>query len=306
MKHYVGVDIGGTRLKAGLVNDNHQVVREAVAWLEPGDKTEEGLIARVAALVNQVREGVRPVLVGIGVAGVIDRRSGVVARSPNFPTWRNFAVQRRLQDLTGFAVLVDNDANCVIAGEALMGARAGRDLIGLTLGTGVGGGLVLNGQVWRGANGMGGELGHIVADPAGPLCGCGGRGCLEMYPSVNGLRHQARLREVAVDLEAPNLPELLANLARGGDATAQACFDAAGVALGRVLGGLLNVFDIKTVLLAGGVSGTWDRMEAATWAAIRGASFPEIADGVEIYVGTLGERAGIYGAALQWKLQPHD
>ena len=309
MKHFVGVDIGGTRIKAGLVSANMKLVRESVAWLEPSDKSEDGLVRRVAAVIREVSEGVRPVLVGVGIPGVIDRSRGVVSRSPNFPEWLDFPVQRRLSDLTGHAVVIDNDANCVIVGEAIAGAGAGtRSLIGLTLGTGVGGGIFLDGALWRGVNGMGGELGHVVADPAGPPCTCGGRGCLEMYPSVNGLRVLCRAQPVAgVDADANDLPEQLAAAVGRGDWTARAHFATAGQALGRVLGSLLNIFDVKKVVLAGGVAATFPLMQEACTTAIRGASFPEIAAGVEIVQGTLAERAGIIGAAFQWQAQPgHD
>lgn len=309
MKHYVGIDVGGTRLKAGLVNERHEVVRDVVAWVEDGPRMDgDALAQRLASLIVEVCGGVRPVLVGLGVPGVIDRERGIVCRSPNFPTWRDVPIQRRVSDLSGHAVVLDNDANCVIAGEALRGAGAGRgDLIGLTLGTGVGGGIILGGALWRGARGMAGELGHLCVDPNGPPCGCGSRGCLEMYPSVNGLRLQVRAHGPidGVDAEAADLPEQLATRARAGDPKAIACFQAVAGPFGRGLGSLLNIFDVKTVVLAGGVAHTWDLMAETALAALRGACFPEIAAGVDVRVGTLGERAGILGAAFQWQFQPH-
>lgn len=301
MKHFVGVDIGGTRIKAGLVNAERHVVSEVIAWLQPEDRSEEGLIRRLAEVVEDVAGDLRPASVGIGIPGVVDHARGVVAKSPSFPAWHGFHIRDRLTQALNLPVLVDNDANCVIAGEALAGAGVGhRSLIGLTLGTGVGGGIILDGAMWRGVSGMAGELGHIVADPQGPPCGCGGRGCLEMYASVNGLRALCTESPVeGADPAAPNLPELVAARALAGDLTARAHLDAMARPLGRVLGSLLNVFNVKTVILAGGVSGLWPHLHDPCWTALRGACFADVLDGVKIVLGTLGERAGVVGAALQ-------
>ena len=310
MKRFIGVDVGGTRIKAGLVNEQHEVESEEIIWLEAKDKTADGLLTRLVEVIPRVLGSVRPVAIGLGVPGVVETRSiGMLCRSPNFPQIRDFRIKSALEERLGYPVMLDNDANCVIAGEYLQGAVAGvKDFIGLTLGTGVGGGIVLRGALWRGSNGMAGELGHLVIDPAGPECPATGvRGPLEMYPSVVGLRHMCESQPVDnVDSASPKLPELLAQAAEDGDATARKHFATAGDALGRGLGNLLNIFAVKTVLLAGGVSRAYPWMKEATETGIRSIAFPEIADDVSIRCAILGEKAGVLGAAMQWMMQPHD
>lgn len=309
MKHFVGIDVGGTRLKAGLVDACHRVTNEQVMWLDDADKSEDGLLEKITQLLPKLIGGREVVLVGLGVAGVVHRWEGSVKRSPNFPAFSDFRIKERLEKRINQHVAVDNDANCVITGEYLQGAAAGKkNFIGLTLGTGVGGALMMGGHLWRGVNGMAGELGHTIVDPNGPRCpGTGAHGSLEMYPSVLGLRALCEKKAVdGVETGAPDLPKQLALAAESGDPTALSHFRAAGNGLGIALGSLLNVFDMKTVLLAGGVAPTFPLMEAACREAIGRVAFPEIADGLEILQGTLGEKAGVLGAAMQWMMAPHD
>ena len=308
MKRWVGIDVGGTRIKAGLVTPTFQVEREQVVPLSEADRTEDGILACLKRVIDAVDPKRKAVAVGVGVPGVLSSETGALTVSPNFPAWRDFAFKRRLEGVTGRHVLCDNDANCVIAGEALVGAGAGYpNLIGLTLGTGVGGALVLHRALWRGETGMAGELGHVTIDPNGPPCGCGSRGCLEMYPSVVGLRHMLRAEPVAgVEAEAADVPEQLARAAQAGDTTARRHFATAGRALGQALAGLLTALNIKRVVPAGGVAATWPLMETAARAELHARAFAGVVAGVVITVGTLGDRAGMLGAAMQWKLQPHD
>ena len=301
MSTYVGIDVGGTRLKAGLVDERSGVHGEQVLWLSPQDQTEDGMVQKLVEAVRAVDPSGSAVAVGLGVAGVVRWADGVITESPNFPLWKEFAVRSRLRERLGREVYLDNDANCVIAGEALLGVAAGRkNVIGLTLGTGVGGGLVLDGHLWRGEGGMAGELGHITVDAGGPPCGCGGNGCLETYASLVGLRRMCATRPVSgVDVASADLPRLLSAAAAAGDATALAHFAAAGRALGQVLAGLLNALNVRTVVLAGGVANAFRWMEAATRAEIEHRAFAAVRKDVEIRVGTLGEKAGVIGAALQ-------
>ncbi|MEC8025782.1 MAG: ROK family protein [Myxococcota bacterium] len=308
MRHYIGIDVGGTRLKAGLVDHNHRVIREEVAWLAEEDTTEDGILRRLTELVHALRGRTKPVIVGLGIPGVISRWDGMVTESPNFPAWTNFRIKERLEAVLGMHVAIDNDANCVIAGEALAGAAAGhRDLLGFTLGTGVGGAVILGGRLWHGRNGMAGELGHICVDPDGPLCGCGSHGCLETFASRVGLRHALINSPVSgIDPDAPDMPKLLAAKARSGEPVAIGHFAMAGTALGRATGGLLNVLNVGTILLTGGLLPAWPLMEAAMRAEMTRTAFAGVVEGVDILTGTLGDQAGMIGAALQWQLMPHD
>ena len=204
-------------------------------------------------------------------------------------------------------VAIDNDANCVVAGEAIAGAAAGKQhVLGFTLGTGVGGAIILNGNLWHGQRGMAGELGHICVDPTGPLCGCGSRGCLETYASRVGLAHALRDEPVeGIDPDNLDMPKQLADLATEGHPVACKHFQSAGTALGRATGGLLNVLNIETVLLAGGLTPAWPLMEAAMRKEMTRTAFPGVVRDVQIHLGTLGDKAGMIGAALQWMMMPH-
>jgi glucokinase len=305
MKHFVGIDVGATRIKAGLVNEQCRVLNEHVVWLDEADRSEDGVVARIVEAVGKARDDRSVLSVGLGIAGCVDAEKGTVVTSPNFPEWRNFEVAKRLGAFIDVPVLVDNDANCVIAGEFLAGAAIGRgNLLGFTLGTGVGGALILNGRLWRGVHGMAGEFGHIVVEPNGPLCGCGSHGCLEMYCSLVGFKQLCDDAPVdGVDSRMANLPEQLADAAMAGNTAAVAHFETAGTMLGRALAGLLHTLNVDTVVLAGGVSHTFDWMKDAMRKELQQRCYPVVADAVTIRVGTLGDQAGILGAAMQWKLQ---
>jgi glucokinase len=305
MTTYVGIDIGATRVKAGLVNEHNAITREHSVWLHEYEKTPKAILEILSNIVDAVLKRSRPELVGVGVPGVIDRKKGVVRRSPNYPEFENFEIRERLSLILGCPVIVDNDANCVVAGEYLAGVAEGREnLIGMTLGTGVGGAIILEGKLWRGVNGMAGEFGHVIAEPNGQFCkGSGVRGPLEMYPSLVGLREMCRTYPVpGVDPENPDLPKLLADAATAGDRTALLHFQTAGKCLGRVLGGLLNIFDVKTIVISGGISAAYPLMERATLEALTQVVYPEILEGAQILLGNMGDKAGILGAAMNWKL----
>jgi glucokinase len=301
MKHYVGIDVGGTRIKAGLVSPQHEIIHELVLSLTPTDKSEDAILARIVDAASQVRGNAEIGGVGLGIPGCVDIDRGVVVTSPNFPQWAEFPVAERLRELISEPVTVDNDANCVILGESLAGvAKESAHMVGLTLGTGVGGAIILNGKIWRGAHGMAGEFGHIMVDPDGPQCGCGARGCLEMYASLVGFRHLCRAQNVpGIDTEATDLPEQLARAAKAGSPMAIQHFNTSGTMLGRALGGLLNALNVEMVILAGGVSRTFEWMEDALWAELRQRCYAPVTESIAIKVGSLGDRAGIIGAAHQ-------
>ncbi|MFT5429870.1 MAG: glucokinase [Myxococcota bacterium] len=308
MKYYVGIDVGGTRLKAGLVDEKHKIHGERVVELTAADKTEEGMIAKLADVTRAVLDGKRPVVVGLGVAGLVHRWKGTVVTAPNFPDWDHFRIKERLEAAIGLHVVVDNDANCVITGEYLQGAGAGHpDLLGITLGTGVGGALILGGSLWHGANGMAGEFGHMTVDPNGPRCGCGNTGCLEMYAGRVGLAELVRKRPVkGCDPDSTDVPAQLLAAAEAGDTQAKDHFKTAGRALGRALGGVLNLLNLQTVCIAGGVAPAFVYMEDACRQEMRRVAFGAVCDDVQFVIARLGPNAGILGAAMQWMMMPHD
>lgn len=298
----LGIDLGGTRIKAGIVDAGGAVLARAVEPVGP-DKSGPAVVRRLAEVIAGLRAAcATPVAhVGLAAAGVVDRARGVVCESPNFPPWRDVALARDLRDATSLSVSLDNDANAVILGEAIAGAGRGvPSVVGFTLGTGVGGGIVLDGALWRGSRGMAGELGHITVIPDGRPCGCGNHGCLEQYAGTVGLRQS--LRDAGGDLarlaDAPDAAEQMAALARAGDARVQAIFDIMGDCLGQAVATMVHALDVQCIVLAGGVARTAELFMPALLATFEARTFRSMSRGVRVAIGTLGEDAGVIGAAI--------
>lgn len=302
----IGVDLGATRIKAGLVTGN-QVVTTLVEPLDPKDRTSEGVVERLVSTVQRLqgeRDRRRHIDgVGIGVPGVIRHAHGVVAQSPNFPAWKDLPLADLLRERLSLPVILDNDANVVTLGEARFGAGRGvGDFALLTLGSGVGGGLFLCGDVYRGAEGMAGEIGHMVVEPDGPPCGCGGRGCLEQYASFNALRAFVLRDRLFGDLteaavQDPDLPQRLFLAAQSGDARCRAYFEEMGRRLAVAIGNLLNLLNLRLVILAGGIARAFPAFSPALFDAIRGRAFPAVLAAAHIVPCALWEEAGILGAS---------
>ncbi len=301
----IGVDLGATRIKAGLVVGD-RVAATLVEPLVPADRTPDGVVGRLATTVTRLLgdRGLDTVAgVGIGVPGVIRHATGVVVQSPNFPEWRDLPLAERLRATLPAPVVLDNDANVVTLGEARHGAgRDAGDFALLTLGSGVGGGLFLCGDVYRGAEGMAGEIGHMVVAPDGPPCGCGGRGCLEQFASFNALRAWVlRDRLFGDDSDAaardPDLPERLFRAAMSGDERIQSYFDEMGRRLAVAVGGLLNLLNLRLVVLAGGIARAFPAFSPALFAELPGRAFPAVLAAARVVPCALWEDAGILGAA---------
>lgn len=301
----IGIDVGGTRLKAGVVDARGTVRDSRVVLLDAAAHGEEGLVAGIADAVSVLaeRQPARIEAIGIGMAGVIDAAEGVLRESPNFPALRDVALRDRLAHATRLPVSLDNDANAVIWGEVVFGAARGcADVLGFTLGTGVGGAIVLGGRMHRGARGMAGECGHLCIDPHGPPCACGARGCLEQYAGRVGLERRVRQGRVfgdrtdAVASDA-DLPLHLSRIARDGDRLAAGLWRDAGRALGQASGSLLNALDVRCVVIAGGLAASFDLMRAGFDEGLASHSFASLREGLSVVVGALGADAGVVGAA---------
>ncbi|MCA9519235.1 MAG: ROK family protein, partial [Myxococcales bacterium] len=239
--------------------------------------------------------------IGIAAAGVIDRRHGIVRESPNFPEWKDFALAKRLAEASGRRVHLENDANAVIYGEMACGAARGcEDIVGYTLGTGVGGGIILGGELWRGARGMAGELGHVtVVRDGGRPCGCGNHGCLEQYVGAVGIRRTLEERggKLAELADSRDAPRDLAKAADAGDDEARAVFAEIGRHLGVAAAAAIHTLDVLTIVLAGGITHAQHLFVPALEAELRARTFASMCEGVRVVVGTLGEDAGVLGAA---------
>ncbi|MGB2967575.1 MAG: ROK family protein, partial [Phycisphaerae bacterium] len=196
-KRYVGVDLGGTNLKLGLVSADGKIVHRSSAATE-AERGPDHVLARIAHAVRRLAEGAHLPLtdiaaVGVGAPGPLDSKAGIVVFAPNMAGWRDVPVRDRLQGDLGRPVVLENDANVAAYGEFRCGAaRNVSNLALLTLGTGIGGGIVLDGRLFRGSTDTGAELGHMVIQYGGRPCGCGNRGCLEAYASATAVVARAR------------------------------------------------------------------------------------------------------------------
>ena len=303
----VGVDLGGTNLRvAAFRPDGERLEKLSVPTrIEAG---REALMENILAGIGKItgaRSGENLLAVGIGVPGFILLEKGIVTKSPNLPGLENFPMRDRLQHGLHCPVILENDANAAALGEKWMGAgRAVQDLVLLTLGTGIGGGIISGGKVLHGYLGMAGELGHITVEPRdGAPCGCGNSGCLEAHASAAAISRMAEeairggrspaLARYGHDVTSAQVYE--AGVA--GDAEARDIFQRMGRALGLGLATLINTFNFPLYLLSGGVLAAWDLFAPAMLEEARRRSLTFRQTGTRIEKADLGEEAGLYGAA---------
>jgi len=305
---FVGVDLGGTNIKAGLVSTAGEVLhRHRIPTRS--ELGPEGVVQRIAEAVRACireaeRRGGAVRGVGVGSPGTIDLGSGVILFSPNMPGWRDIPLRSMAEKALGVPCRIANDANVAALGEQWVGAgRGARSLVLLTLGTGIGGGIVTNGRIWEGATGVAGEIGHMCINPDGPACGCGSRGCLEAYASatamVRRLREameqgaQSALAARAADLTARDIHEA----ALAGDAVARANVEATGRYLGVGVSNILHILNPEVVAFSGGVTAAGDMLMGPCLEEVRRRTLEASRAGVRICFSQLPEDAGVIGAA---------
>jgi glucokinase len=304
---FIGVDVGGTKVLAAVVSDTGEVLRTA-RRSTPGRRVDASLVEdALTAAVLEVADGAPVDGVGIAAAGFVDAAGDRVMFAPHLP-WRGEDVRARLAERWGTVVALDNDANCTARAECAYGAARGvGDVVVLTLGTGIGGALVIGGRVYRGRNGMAGEFGHMQVVPDGQPCECGNRGCWEQYCSGNALVRYARARighepTVLEELCSGN-PDLLVgpmvtDAAEDGDLVARQAFASVGDWLGVGVANLVAAFDPDCVVVGGGVSAAGDRLLEPARAALARA----LVGGADRVVPPLlrvelGPQSGVVGAA---------
>ena len=303
----IGIDIGGTNLKAGLLTEDGKRLATVQSLLEEEEKTEAGILDATEAIVDKLlkKQGISTeslLGVGLGIAGVIDTAQGLVTEAPNFPLWHDFEFARLLTERLKRPVAVENDVNAIARGEAWLGAcRDTRHFIALALGTGLGGAVFLDGDLWNGVDGMAGEIGHINVFPDGEPCNCGSRGCLETVASSTGLIRRAKADGFVEALERAGhesrLAATLADMAKEGHPQAQQYWDDVGRALGIVTAGLLNTLNIKVILIAGGIGRALELFRPSMEENLRDYAFTAVTRDVDIRLCTLWEEGGMIGAA---------
>ena len=312
MKRFaIGVDLGGTNLRVAAVDDAGAPLDRLTLVTrsrEPRECVIREMCEAIQALRVKLAGAGQLAGIGVGVPGIIYMETGTLRHSPNLPGWENFPVRQEIEQLLGTRVWLDNDANLAALGEFRLGAGKGqRSLCMVTLGTGVGGGLILDGKIWRGFLGFAGEVGHIVVSENGARCACGGQGCLESECSASAIVRKAR--EALTDNRSPALrraaqqgreltSELVFESAQAGDAACQAILESAGRYLGIALAGLVNTLNLPIYVIGGGVAAAWDLFSPAMFEELRRRSYVFCEGTTLVEKALLQGDAGLYGAAF--------
>jgi glucokinase len=301
----IGIDLGGTKVYGVRVKGD-EVVADAKGKT-PVHGGPLGVVDAIAAVVSDLG-GPGDLAIGVGAPGIVDVERGIVRAAPNLPGWMEpFGLAEALSEATGGAkVVVDNDVNVATVAEHRLGAGRGtNDLLGVFVGTGIGGGIVLDGALRRGPTGMAGEIGHLVVRQSGRACGCGGRGHLEAYAGRAGMERRAR------ELEGGGQVTVLTELAKAkrmtssvwakalaaGDRVAIDLIDEGVAALGQAISAVVTVLDLDLVVVGGGLA---DRLGPTFVGRVEQAVRSELFAGTRVRVlpAELGDRAGALGAAL--------
>jgi glucokinase len=308
-KYAVGVDLGGTFIKIGLVTASGKTIKKL--------SIETRAIEGPEKIISQMKKGIKEILdgfkfkvtgIGIGSPGVVSLKKGTVENPPNFPGWTKVNLGRIIEKEFNFKVDVENDANAAAIGEMIFGAGKKLDsFVMITLGTGVGGGIIMNRKLFRGESGAAGEIGHITINHEGLQCNCGSKGCIETYAGNNYLINRVREQlehnrnSKIWDLISGDMntlsPKLIDIAAEGGDEFALAFIKNLGSYLGAALASVSNLLDISTFIIGGGVAGfgqpLFDSIETSTKERV----LTPLRGGIKIVPAKLKNDAGIKGAS---------
>jgi glucokinase len=322
-QYIVGVDLGGTNIVVGAMSADgkHAFATRSIPTLP--EVGADGVADRIVGLIEGVildtiaeTDGHRKDFLGVGIGapGPLDREKGLVIVAPNLG-WRNFPLRDRIAERLHLTATLDNDANCATVGEWWQGAaKGGTNVIGMTIGTGIGGGLILDGKLFHGSSDVAGEIGHTTIDLNGRHCKCGNYGCLEAYAS--GPAIAVRAREVLVREETASLlPSMVGgrldeitaatvySAASQGDAVASEIVRDTARYLGVGVANLLNTVNADVVVIAGGVTAAGDALFVPLRAEVRRRAFRSAVDATRIVAGTLPGTAGVVGAVATFKMQ---
>ncbi len=309
----IGIDLGGTNLKTIAVDRERRILAKRSvptrALLGP-ERVIEDILEEANNVLHAAHGKWSDVLtIGVGAPGLLDWKTGFVHTLTNLPGWDNVPLGEMLcEGFNGVPSFIENDANAACFGEYWMGAGQGtKDMVLLTLGTGVGGGIVLGGQLLRGKDGTAGELGHVIVQRDGRMCYCGARGCLEPFGSVLGMIRTAvdwmgEVRETslidACRAEISNITgQMISECADQGDAFCDEVIRETGYWIGTGIVGIINTLNPEKVVLTGGMIAAGDRLLNAVRETALSQAFDVPAEGTEILYGTLGSDAGAIGAA---------
>ncbi|HEY9515530.1 MAG TPA: ROK family protein [Gemmatimonadaceae bacterium] len=321
-RYIVGVDLGGTNIVVGAMPEDGSRELGVRTQTTDAERGAETVVERIVSMVEQVMSEVSEqygarhedfIGLGIGAPGPLDRAKGVVIVAPNLG-WRNFALREAVSDRVGLPTTLDNDANCATLGEWWRGAAQGANsVVGLTIGTGIGGGIVLDGKLFHGSSDVAGEVGHTTIDSTGRYCRCGNYGCLEAYASGPAIALRAREAlerdEVSVlhrmvddDLKLLTAAAVY-DAANHGDALALEVVRDTAKFLGTGVANLLNLLNPDVVVITGGVTRAGDRLFVPLRAEVKRRAFRPAVEACRIVPGKLAGTAGMVGAVATFKQQ---
>ena len=303
-EYAIGLDLGGTNLRAAAIDNSGKILDRRATDTNPS-AGREAMLGHMVKAISELRAacGATGLAgIGIGVPGFILLKEGIIRNSNNLVCLEDFPIRDEIEHRLGARVILENDANAAALGEKWMGAgRDVDDLVMLTLGTGIGGGIISGGRVIHGYLGMAGELGHLTVVPNGNPCGCGNQGCLEKHASATALSAMANILHLGDNLSAREIYDLAA----GGNEKARWIFTIMGQALGVALATLVNTFNFPLYLLSGGILPAWDFFAPPMFEEVRRRSFTFRSTDTRIEKATLGNEAGLFGAAfLPWVEAP--
>jgi glucokinase len=306
---FIGIDLGGTTIKGALVDNDGNILYETRVDTEKVES--EKLLGQIITFANTLQKQAEgnAVSIGIGVPGLVNIKTTRIETMPNLPELGDIDIPSRLTEATGLPVVLDNDANAAAYAELKAGAAKGkRDVFFVTLGTGVGAGLIMDGKIYRGATGFAGEFGHMTIDPEGIECGCGNIGCLETIASGPNIvrRMRARLQRdrtsslslLAIPRDREMTAEDIGVAAKNGDEMAQLIMERTGMFLGIAIAAVVNLLNVEMVVMGGGVMAAGNLILKPTINETRRRAFPPSFNNCEIVLAELGASAGVIGAAL--------
>jgi len=294
-EYSIGVDLGGTNLRAAAISGTGEMIEKISgrAQLSAGrDTVVDDMVNAIRTLQEKI--GGHLAGVGIGVPGFILVKEGKIIGSNNLPEFEDYPIRDVIEQKLGERVILENDANAAALGEKWIGAgRDVDDLVLLTLGTGIGGGIISHGDVLRGYLGMAGEIGHMTVVPSGNPCGCGNHGCLEKHASATAIAAMGRMLQLGDSITSEGVYELAAQ----GNERARMIFSSVGTALGIAIATLVNIFNYPLYLLSGGPLPAWEFFAPAMFAEVERRSYTYREAKTRIEKAELGSEAGLYGAA---------
>jgi glucokinase len=318
-RYVLGVDLGGTKISVGAMTvdgkSRYALDTKPTLAADGADAVVERIVAMIGTTIAQTMKETGAARedflgVGIGSPGPLDRKRGLVITTPNLG-WQDFPLRDRVAEGSGLRATLDNDANCATLGEWWIGAaRGAQNVVGITIGTGIGGGLILNGKLYHGASDAAGEIGHTTIDSTGRRCNCGNYGCLEAYASGPAIANRAREAlvltpdSIVVEMAGGNPANITAQMvydaSAKGDELARDVVRETARFIGTGVANLLNIFNPEVVVLAGGVAQAGEDLFGPVRAEVRRRAFKPNVEACRIVPGTLDGAAGVVGAVATY------